>query len=353
IELQEIDLALESFPGVEQAVTMVYEDKGRGKWLAAFVKVARPDQFPMAELEKQAHKKLPDYMVPAVFVPVAEWSYTPSGKLDRNALPRPELGARLVAEFQPLETKPQQALGEIWQRLLNLQRVGLDHNFFELGGDSLLGVHLIHEISQYFGTELSLATLVRQPTIRGLASILDENSIDEAQLEGFRCLQLIQQGDPAVPPLFMIHGGAGNVAVFREFAHYLGSHQSVYAFQWSGWDGDHGHETIMEMASAYKEELLRFQPLEKYRLGGHCIGGLVSVELARQLCEEGIGIDGPLIVTDCPNLEAASYRRPEPESTPTSRVDFLRMADELWSRSEGSVEWSMPTLEEPSSGLST
>ena len=186
-----------------------------------------------------------------------------------------------------------------------------------------------------------------------MASILDENSIDEAQLEGFRCLQLIQPGDPAVPPLFMIHGGAGNVAVFREFAQHLGPHQSVYAFQWSGWDGDRGHETIVEMASAYKEELLRFQPLEKYRLGGHCIGGLVAVELARQLREEGIGIDGPLIVTDCPNLESVSYRRAEPESTPTSRADFLRMAEELRSRSTGSAEWSMPELEEPSSSLST
>ncbi len=349
IELQDIDLALGTFPGVEQAVTAVYEDEGRGKWLAAFVKVEDPEQFPVDELKDFAYGKLPDYMVPAAFVPVREWQYTPSGKLDRKALPRPQPSTSVEDRYAPPETDTQKTLATLWQGLLNLSRVGIDDDFFELGGDSLCSVHLFHEINQRFGCELPLSTLTQQPTIRGLASVLDGDSV-ELHLAGFRCLQLIQAGDPDVPPLFMIHGGAGNVLVFHEFARNLGARQPVYAFQWSGWDGDRGHESIAAMASAYKEELLRFRRMDEYRIGGHCIGGLIAIELARLLRQDGIGIDGPLIVGDCPNLKASSYCLAEPEQSVVSRDAFTEMVNSLEKQHVGWGAW-MPSAMECEAGL--
>ena len=352
IELQEIDIVLGSYLGVEQAVTVVYEDAVRGRWLVGYVKVADPKKFPVEGLEAYAYEKLPDYMVPAALVPVAEWSFTPSGKLDRKALPKPKLSAPVGTNFHAPENEMQKALAEIWERLLRLERVGLDDHFFDLGGDSLRAVHLFHEINQKLGHELPLSTLALAPTVRGLAAIMDGGS-GEAQLSGFRSLQLIQQGDPAVMPIFMIHGGAGNVVVFREFAHNLGSHHPVYAFQWSGWDGNRGLRTIPEMAAAYKEELLRFHPADTYRLGGHCIGGLIAIELAHQLRMDGLGINGPIIVSDCPNLESATYRRGEPENSTVSRSAFGRMAADLESRKAAECkEWNIPALVKPEFGLS-
>jgi len=344
IELQDIDSALSAFPGVEQAVTILYEDEGRGKWLAGFVKVANPEGFPLDELKSFAYQKLPDYMVPAALVPVGEWAYTPSGKLDRSALPKPHLSLSDDQSLHPPETETQSVLVSLWQKLLSLDRVSIDDNFFELGGDSLCSVHLFHEISQRFGRELPLAILTQQPTIRSLASAIDGTSA-ESELAGFRCLQLIQQGDPEVAPLFMIHGGAGNVLIFREFAQHLGSQQPVYAFQWSGWDGNRGHSSIVEMAAAYKEELLRFRRMDNYRLGGHCIGGLIAIELAHQLRQDGIGIEGPLIVSDCPNLGALSYRKAEPESSDSMREDFLSMVTTLESLHREWVPWHSSELD--------
>ncbi|MEN8254341.1 MAG: amino acid adenylation domain-containing protein [Verrucomicrobiota bacterium] len=352
IELQEIDIALGSYPGVEQAVTVVYEDNVHGKWLAAYVKVTDPKQFPVDGLEAYARGKLPDYMVPAALVPVTEWSFTPSGKLDRKALPTPQFSAPSGVGFQAPGNDTQKTLAGIWEHLLQIERVGIDDSFFDLGGDSLRAVHLFHEIHQKLGCELPLSTLALAPTVRGLAAIVDGSSAD-LQLEGFRSLQLIQKGDPGVAPLFLIHGGAGNVVVFREFARNLGTQQPVYAFQWSGWDGDRGHRTIPEMATAYKEELLRFCPLDAYRLGGHCIGGLIAIELAHQLRMDGIGVDGPIFVSDCPNLESKKYRRVEPETSVLSRKAFNGMVEELKSRKTVDCgEWDIPPLAKPSLGLS-
>lgn len=352
IELSEIDLALGSHPAVEQAVTVVYEDPVRGKWLAGYVKVANPECFPVAELEAYAYEKLPDYMVPAALVPVAEWSFTPSGKLDRKALPKPMLTTPAGGEFRAPETDTQKTMARLWEQLLQLDRVGLDDHFFELGGDSLRAVHLFHKISQELGRELPLSSLALAPTVRGLAALIDGGA-SEAQLEGYRSLQQIQQGAPRVTPIFMIHGGAGNVVVFREFAQNLGAEQPVYAFQWSGWDGGRGHRTLPEMAAAYKEELMRFLPAKSYRLGGHCVGGLIAIELAHQLLQDGIEIEGPLLVSDCPNLESKAYRRSEPENSETSRTAFARMAKDLETRKAAECKaLDIPALSKPSFGLS-
>ncbi len=332
IELQEIDLVIGAHPKVEQAITTVFEDAVRGKGLACYVKGVDLDRVSLDELEKFAYTKLPDYMVPARFIPVKEWSYTPSGKLDRKALPKPLLTRSDPANFQAPENETQKALVGIWEHLLQIKPISIDDHFFELGGDSLRAVHLFHEIHQHLGRELPLATLMQSPTLRGLAAIIDGHS-EESPLEGFRSLQCIQKGDPDVAPLFMIHGGAGNVVVFRELAHNLGADQPVYAFQWSGWDGHRGDRSIPEMAAAYKEELLRFHPSKTYRLGGHCMGGLIAIELAQQLRAENIGIDGPIVVSDCPNLKSIHYHQEEPDASGLKRfpwvISFVRRARAL------------------------
>src|SRR5690606_28756573 len=158
---------------------------------------------------------------------------------------------------------------------------------------------------------------------------IDERGTLERQ--GYRALQLIQDGPDDVPPLFLVHGGQGNVLIFGEFAANLAPDQRVYAFQWSGWDGHRGPRTIPEMAAAYKEELLRAEPVGPYRLGGHCIGGLIAVELAHLLIKDGAEVDGPLVISDGFNLGASSYRPDDPYASPESQRKFEQRADEILS----------------------
>ncbi|HSR87507.1 MAG TPA: thioesterase domain-containing protein [Pontiella sp.] len=135
---------------------------------------------------------------------------------------------------------------------------------------------------------------------------------DTPDMAGFRCLQLLRQGMAGGIPLFLVHGGKGNVLVFNDFAQRLAPKHSVYAFQWSGWDGGRGERSIPEMAQVYAAEIRRFNGDRPCRLGGNCVGGLIAIEIAKLLAKEGIEVREPLLVWDAPNLNSCSYRRREP-----------------------------------------
>jgi amino acid adenylation domain-containing protein len=325
IELQDIELVLALFPGVEQAVVEVYEDDVRGKWLAGFVKVTNPAEFSVDELEQFAYEKLPDYMVPAVLVPVDGWSYTPSGKLDRKALSRPLLGVRCCEDGDVrYVSKTETELAEIWSDVLAVEKIARTTGFFDLGGDSLRAVTLFLKIQRRFGKDLPLATLAHASTIADLANVIDGKE-SGPNLSAYRSLLVIQEGKKGVPPLFLIHGGQGNVLVFNNFVKRLDARQPVYAFQWSGWDGRRGESGIREMARAYKEELVRFHPAGAVRIGGYCIGGLIAIELALLLEREGRRVVPPLFVWDSPNMESVHRRKGEPWDSAQTIAAFNRM----------------------------
>src|SRR5690606_15952933 len=140
-----------------------------------------------------------------------------------------------------------------------------------LGGDSLKAVELFLAIEQRFDVDLPLSTLVEKPTIAALAAVLDAGASDD--LVQFRALRRIQKGSPGRTPIYLVHGGGGNVVIFGPPARAVSADLPVYAFQWDGWTGERGRTSIEEMADLYVAELLQFQPQGPYRLGGHCVGG--------------------------------------------------------------------------------
>lgn len=349
IELSEIDTLLASFPGVEQAVTVVYDDDVRGKWLAGYIKVPDPAGFSITALEQYIKDKLPDYMVPSALIPVAQWTFTPSGKLDRKALPKPVMGSPLdIDEDVRFESETEERLAEIWSGLFAGTKISRSSDFFEHGGDSLLAVTLFSKIHQQFKKELSLASLTQAPTLAQLALLIVGRS-DAPDFSSYRSLKMIQQGDEGVAPLFMVHGGAGNVLIFKEFAKNLGAKQPVYAFQWSGWDGGQGEASIASMARAYKRELMRFKPEGPYRVGGHCIGGLIALELARQLVLDGAEIEMPIIVTDAPNVKSKTYRRKGSRNAAKEHAAFQRLCGKLERAKKLEHAKIVNTMPEPSS----
>jgi amino acid adenylation domain-containing protein len=174
IDLGEIESALRQYPNVRDAVVLLREDAPGRKCLAAYLlRSAHPS--PEAGLLQQfLRSKLPDYMVPAVFVVLDKFPLTPNGKIDRKALPAPASErAQSKQAFTPPRTPAEETLARIWRELLRQPEIGIDDNFFEIGGHSLLAMQLMARVRKEFQAELSLRNIFEAPTIAELANILE------------------------------------------------------------------------------------------------------------------------------------------------------------------------------------
>jgi polyketide synthase PksN len=160
IELGEIEAVLELAPGVRQAVVHPQDDAAGGKRLVAYVVCQSQSGFCGDSLRKFVSERLPQFMVPSVFEPLKELPMTPSGKVDRGALPK--LNCRACSERKPTapRTKTERRLVELWMKMLDVSQVDPGDNFFELGGDSLLAMRAISEIQKLFRVRLTTKTFL-------------------------------------------------------------------------------------------------------------------------------------------------------------------------------------------------
>lgn len=177
-------------------------------------------------------------------------------------------------------------LTRIWQNILGVGSIGIDEDYFDLGGDSVLAVQLFAQIERVFGVKLPLATLYEAPTIAELARILS----GEVSSSGWSPLVPIQTSGSR-PPFFCFHGAGGNVLSYRKLSQHLGSDQPFYGLQCRGLDGSaEPLTTIEEMAALYVEQIRHVQRRGPYLLGGYCMGGTVAYEVGQQLCAAGESI---------------------------------------------------------------
>ncbi|HWA25815.1 MAG TPA: amino acid adenylation domain-containing protein [Lacunisphaera sp.] len=176
VELGEIQSALCRHPQVRQAVVVVHESTPGDKRIVAYVTPPAPDQLPdAAALRAHLAAQLPEYMVPAVILPMPTFPLTANGKVDRKALPLPESAGAVPAATSPApRTVTEEILAEIWCDVLRVPRVGVHDNFFELGGHSLLVTQALARIQQAFEIELPLRLAFEAPTIAGLAGHLEQ-----------------------------------------------------------------------------------------------------------------------------------------------------------------------------------
>jgi thioesterase domain-containing protein/acyl carrier protein len=177
----------------------------------------------------------------------------------------------------------EEELAEIWKEVLSLDSVGIDDNFFDLGGHSLIAARLFAQIEKKFGKKLPLATLFRAPTIEQLAACLRQ----EEWGPSWSSLVPIQPSG-SKPPFFCVHAHGGNVLNFSDLARRLGTGQPFYGLQAQGLDGEQPrHVRIEDMAAHYLSEIKTIQPDGPYFLGGYCFGGTVAFEMAQQLKAQG------------------------------------------------------------------
>jgi FkbM family methyltransferase len=141
---------------------------------AAVATAAPPD-----DLRAFLSARLPRAMVPVAILDIAELPRLPSGKVDRSVLPKPGRGARLTAEFVAPRTAIEQALARIWETLLDVEQVGANDNFFDLGGHSLQGIRLVAHVREALGVELRVRNIFEHPTLAGLAQVVTGEMVQQ------------------------------------------------------------------------------------------------------------------------------------------------------------------------------
>jgi amino acid adenylation domain-containing protein len=175
IELGEIEARLATHPKVKEAVALAREDVPGDRRLVAYVVPNDPGSAPNAE-ELRAHLKsaLAEYMVPSAFVTIERVPLTPSGKLDRRALPAPEQRSYIDRGYEEPQGEVEEILAEIWRKQLRVERVGRHDDFFELGGHSLLVMKTIARVESQWSIEVSIRSLFERSTLSEFAAHIDE-----------------------------------------------------------------------------------------------------------------------------------------------------------------------------------
>ncbi|HEX8129401.1 MAG TPA: amino acid adenylation domain-containing protein [Pyrinomonadaceae bacterium] len=176
IELADIEAALNQHEAIRQTVVTVHQDTSEDKRLVAYIVADDEAQAPnVTQLRAYLKERLPEYMIPSAFLFLRQWPLTPSGKIDRRALPAPDaFRPDLETAFVAPETFIEQRLAAIFMQVLGLKQVGVHDNFFELGGDSLLAAQLVSRARRAFDIELLLRDLFWRPTIAELSVLIEE-----------------------------------------------------------------------------------------------------------------------------------------------------------------------------------
>jgi len=180
IELGEIEAVLAQYPDIREVAVIAREDQLRDKRLVAYV-LAKPEiTATPRQLQQFLKEKLPDYMIPSTFVVLDIFPLTPSGKVDRRALPVPssanlEWDHEFIAPSNPIES----LIADIWAKCLGIEQVGIYDNFFDIGGNSLLMIQVHSGLQKTLNQDISVVDLFKYPTINALAQFLSQGQDDE------------------------------------------------------------------------------------------------------------------------------------------------------------------------------
>ena len=304
IEPGEIEYVLARHPGIREVAVAAREDNPGDKRLAAYLVPASESIPTVGDLRRFLAEQLPEYMLPSAFVVLEALPLTPSGKVDRRALPAPESTRPGLAEAYTAPRSPlEQNVAEIFASVLGLEKVGVDDNFFDLGGHSLLAITLFARIEQEFGRKLPLATLFQAPSVSGLAALLDQHQVP------YQHLSFIPLGNDqsCKPPMYVMHSLGGELFGCRILTSIIGVDRPVYGFK-SLLQAENKPEwkTLEEMADDYVRQLLQFQQSGPRGLVGYSYGGIVAYEIARKLVELGHDVSFLGLVDTGPGMKHAS-----------------------------------------------
>ena len=337
IELEEIEHVIRRHPAVENAGVKVVQPTRRSARLAAFIVATNGrHREQLADLRRHIAESLPSYKRPATIDLVESLPMGASGKIRREHLPDPaEVDHDQMPPVAP-STKLEQHLADCWSEMLEIDHVGVNQNFFELGGSSLQAAMLTARLTGDLGVRVPTSLLFDLADIGSMANRLaqlhpdeiesrfgtesvygrshrDDASGRDVSREHSLIAVLKSQGDRN--PIFMVHPPGGIVICYRELAHAIGRDQPLLAIRSRGL---HGNETLPEsmetMASDYIDAIRQTRPQGPYVVGGWSLGGVVAYEVARQLIESGESVERLILLDSTIPEGAGDWLRPEHSS---------------------------------------
>ena len=291
IESDEIEAVLTGHPDVQSAVVVARESAAGHKYLAAYVIQRAQLATSTGEFQRFLKEKLPDYMVPTVFVKLPAFPLTPNGKIDRQSLPAPERDSTIHHAYVSPRTETERKMAEIWQTVFQLPRVGMDDNFFDLGGHSLLAVRLIAEINRVLNVSLDTLILFEHPTIETLVVALQGR---KPLFSGPKLVSLESGG--LGPPIFFF---STPMEVFwlakmaqQQQPSYIS--EAPFSSELIMASVRHNHAafpSVSEMAAPHTAMILASGLSRPCVLAGYSDGGVLAFEVAHQLKRHGIPVE--------------------------------------------------------------
>jgi len=278
VEPAEVEAALLDTGLVYEAAVFGVVEEGRTS-LHAYVVPIDGHRTSNASIRRAMRDRVPEYYVPTSLVGVPELPKNDNNKIDRSLLTP-------VVERSGASTPPrddwERAVAAVWCTVLGLDEVGIDDDFFSLGGDSLGVLELITAMSEDHAVSVRSVDLVECPTLGEFAA----RAARPARSRGGVLVPLLVEGGGS--PLFFFAGGGGLAGKFMPLARFLGRDRPVYGFQARGIEGGGVPDWSAERwAARCVREVCELQPHGPYFLGGHSFGGLVAMEAAQQLIEAG------------------------------------------------------------------
>jgi len=187
IELEEIEDRLLKHRHIKEAVVVSLEDESGDKYLAAYIvpgPAMKEKEFEVSELREYLLKELPDYMIPSYFVQLEKMPLTPNGKIDRKTLPGPGGNRpKINVTYAPPKTDKEKIIARLWQDVLKVDKVGVNDNFFDLGGNSMNLIQLNSKLNEAFGEDIAVVDMFRYSTINSFLQFLDRGEKDAAMLD--------------------------------------------------------------------------------------------------------------------------------------------------------------------------
>ena len=281
IEPGEIESLLLTHPAVAAAVVVAREHEPGDTRLVAYVVPANGRQLVPGDLRNHLRTHLPPYMVPDLFTALEVLPYTTTGKVDRGALPDIVTPPNPTEPWQPTGELEAQLL-EIWTRTLRSSSLGVDDDFFEAGGHSLLAVRLLSAVERKLKVRMPLSYLLEGGrTIRGMAALIESDVLPRSPVSRSR-------GGGKSCPLFFINSDERTMLTLRHFKGSLGQDQQVIGLlpERVGWKFDRSR-SVEDLALPLLEAIRAAQPEGPYYIAGYSFGGLVAYEVAGRLIAAG------------------------------------------------------------------
>ena len=281
IELGEVESALRAHEGVEDAVALVQPIRGGEPALVGYFTASSEPPPSASDLARFLSRRLPRSMVPTLFVARDCFPRTANGKIDHDALAPPESANRGESKPEALapRSRIEAKLLAIWRTALEISEIGVDDDFFDLGGHSLAAVQIAASICKEFEIQLPASVLLDYPTIAKLAVRV---SGDRKGAEWKSLVNLQPRGSK--PPLFCFHADSGLILMYKDLAGEMGLDRPIYGLQSVGLGSERQpFQDVASMVKAYVEEIRSVQAAGPYYLAGFCMGAYLALEAARQL----------------------------------------------------------------------